>query len=332
MTRIAFLPIEREDEFENTLAKELASFLPPGATICIKLHFGEPGNKYALSIDTMKAAVSACKSLDLKPFLFDSPVMYTSPRGTIEGYYKHLEEKGITEETMGCPVIISDEHVSAEDNGREWQICKHLVDADGVLILSHLKGHLCSGFGGAIKNIGMGGMSKATKTAIHKGAEPKYVEGCQECNLCVESCPLDNVRLADGRPHFDANWCCGCSNCVIVCEHDAIKPKVEIFDKALVTATRLGLELYKKIFYVNVIKDVMKLCDCASDPGPRIADDIGIVFGTDIVAIEKASLDLVIEKAGSDVFLKAHHKSPLLHIREAERQGLGSMEYELECV
>ena len=84
--------------------------------------------------------------------------------------------------------------------------------------------------------------------------------------------------------------------------------------------------------YVNVIKDVMKLCDCASDAGPRIADDVGIVFGTDIVAIEKASLDLVIEKEGFDVFEKAHHKSPLFHIQEAEKQGLGSMEYELERV
>ena len=329
MNWIFLLPKEQIDRYREILVKEVKDIFLPGEMIGVKVHFGEPGNRYALSPNFLIETVTTLKSLGVKPFLFDSPVMYKSRRNSVEGYKKYLNEKGITDELMGCPVIISDEGITARTERMEYSICRDLVDADGVLVLSHVKGHTCTGFGGAIKNIGMGGMSKETKKRIHRGAEPVYKGGCQECGECIKNCPLGNIGLENGRPYFDRNWCCGCSTCVYVCEHGCIDPKMEVFDVSLVSGVKLALERYKKVFYVNSLMNITRLCDCVADPGPRLAEDIGILFGNDIVAIEKASLDLVIKKMGHDVFKDEHHKSPLVHIMEAEAQEMGSTSYEL---
>jgi uncharacterized Fe-S center protein len=329
MSRVTLLPEQSIGRFQDTLADEIRGFFSPGNRIAVKVHFGEPGNRYALSPDFLHATVRTLQSLDVSPFLFDSPVAYNSPRNSVEGYLKTLKNKNITKITMGCPVIISNQATTVDTNKLKYSICTEPIRAEGVLVLSHVKGHICTGFGGALKNIGMGGMAKNTKRSIHQGGEPRYSGDCCECGACITSCPLGNIRLFEGRPYFDKNWCCGCSTCVSVCEYGCIEPKNEVFDRALVTGVRLALERYRNVFYVNVVRDVMCLCDCVANPGRRLAKNVGVLFGTDIVAVEKASLDCVTSTMGRDVFEEEHHKSPAVHIKEAEAQGLGSTLYEL---
>jgi len=330
MKQISFLSKDDIHSFPKILAKNIKDFYPSGSKIGIKVHFGEPGNLFAFTPAFIKQAVQAVQNVGLHPFLFDSPVSYDSPRNTVNGYCQVIKEKGITPESMGCPVIISDESITTTFNNLEYSICKPLINTDGVLVLTHVKGHTCTGFGGSIKNIGMGGMSKTTKRRIHDSGKPLYQEGCIECKECVINCPLENIRLKDNRPYFDQNWCCGCSNCVYVCTSGCITPQKEVFDKGLVAGVKLALDRYPPVFYVNVLMNITRLCDCVTNPGPRLAGDIGILFGDDIVAIEKASLDLIIKEMGEDVFLKEHKKSPLVHIKIAEDLGLGHLEYILK--
>jgi uncharacterized Fe-S center protein len=330
MKKITFLSKGDIYSFSEILSQNIKDFYPPGSRIGVKVHFGEPGNCFALTPAFIKQTVQGLKNVGLHPFLFDSPVSYTSPRNTVNGYRQVIKEKGITQESMGCPIIISDEGITAIFNNLEYSICKPLLNSDGILVLTHVKGHTCTGFGGSIKNIGMGGMSKKTKKMIHDSGKPRYQEGCTECKECVINCPLGNIRLKDKRPYFDQSWCCGCSNCVYVCKNRCITPQKEVFDQGLVAGVKLALDRYPRVFYVNVLMNIMRLCDCVSNPGPSLARDIGILFGDDLVAIEKASLDMIIKDMGEDVFLKEHKKSPLVHIKIAEDLGLGHLEYTLK--
>ena len=134
------------------------------------------------------------KDIGTKPFLFDSPVVYTSPRDSEMGYLKAAADMGFSEENVGCAVVISNESIKVKGKHVVYEVCKTLTDADGVLVLSHVKGHECCGFGGAIKNLGMGAQSKETKGKIHEGGEPVYVGGCTLCGECAKNCPENNIR------------------------------------------------------------------------------------------------------------------------------------------
>jgi uncharacterized Fe-S center protein len=286
----------------------------PGDTVAVKLHMGEANNKTALSPAFVKGIVSALRSMGTRPFLFDSPVVYASRRNTVEGYLELARERGFTPDYIGCPVHVSNEGIPLKGEKAEYSLCRMLAEADGVCFVSHVKGHPCTGFGGAIKNIGMGAMSKETKGMIHDGGKPVYNCGCTQCMKCVEMCPTSNIRMNEDHPEFDATFCVGCSNCSLVCEEDAIQPAITHFDRMLAEATALALPHFGKLLFINCIINITKLCDCVSNSGKRLLDDVGFVLGNNICAVERASFDLIEKRAGRDIFFDTHHVSPLAHI------------------
>lgn len=326
MSQVIFL--KAEDRLKETLKKEFVGLFNKGDKIAVKLHMGEPGSKTYLKPEFAKIAIDVLKELGVEPFIFDSPVAYNSPRGNIKGHQGLAKKHGFDKL---CKVVISDEGVQVKGKNIVYDVCKPLLEADGILVISHVKGHICCGFGGAIKNLGMGGQTKNGKNRIHDSGKPEYFEGCTLCEMCAKHCPTDNIRYrrkGEPRPYFDKNWCCGCSNCSRFCPEKAIKPKKDYFD-FLIAESAHSVIKDKKVYFINFVKDITKFCDCLSDSGPILADDVGILLSKDIVAIEKASFDLICEKAGKDVFEEEHHKSPLVHIKEAEKLGMGSMDYEL---
>jgi len=328
MNKIFFIRKENTAKFEQALKKELSNVFSENEKIAVKLHMGEKGNKYFLKPEFVKKVIDVMKGLNLKLFLFDSPVGYKGGRDTEEKYYKTAEEHGFNDV---APIVISDDSITIKTDNLDAEVCKPLTEADGVLVLSHVKGHFCSGFGAAIKNLGMGALSKKTKGDIHTGGKPEYLQGCTLCGECAKACPLDNIRY-DKRPYFDKNWCCGCSDCVYACKFNAIKAKNAGFDKLLSEGAGAALSKFKKSYFVNAMINISEHCDCADDSRDNkiVLEDVGILLGDDIVAIDKTSMDLINEKAGKDLFKEIHKKSPLVHIKEAEKLGMGKTEYELE--
>lgn len=317
--------MQRETVFvkdDGTLVSYLRSVLgnifAPDDRIAIKLHMGEPGNKHFLNHAFTKRIIDVLLEIGCKPFIFDTPVVYGSPRNNIKGYLDTAEEHGYSERTLRVPVVISDRSVAVKGTRMSYKLAADPLEADGVMLVSHVKGHIACGMGGAIKNIGMGCMAKETKGAIHTGGEPLYTEGCIECKACVENCPTENIRLDEGRPHFDSTWCSGCSNCALVCPENCISPKTALFDELLSEAAVLAHDRFKKVFAVNVMKNITRLCDCIADSGPVIQNDIGHICCTDMLSADIASLEMIGEASGNDdLFYEHTMRSPWGHVDAA---------------
>lgn len=305
------------------LREELAEAFSGCKKIAIKIHFGEPGNKFAFTPKQIKPVTDLLKELGIEYFLYDSSVMYGGKRGKVDSHKKYAIKKGWGE--LG--EIRTDEgFIIAKGEKMNHEICKPLIDADGVLVLSHFKGHTFSGFGGAVKNLGMGALTKKTKADIHNGGKPDIVGECTKCNACEIACPVNSIKVTD-KPKI-AGKCGGCSNCIYACKFDVLKPKLDFFDKLLAEGASLAQSSFKKVFYVSFLINITEKCDCYKNPREVIAKDCGYLASKDGVAIDKAGYDIIVKNHG-DVFKEHNKKSGLEHIEYAEKFGMGSQEYEL---
>lgn len=302
----------------------------PGERVAIKLHFGEPANPTRLDPPSVRNYVNVLKEIGATPFLFDSPVMYNSPRNNVESYLLVAEKHGFFD--LDCPVLISNDYYLVETPYLAFNICRDLLEADGVLLLSHFTGHECCGAGASIKNMGMGGVTRETKRAIHKGAQPLPVEKCSGCGKCQEMCPTGNISRSEEGIHLGKTVCIGCSNCVYSCPEGNIKPRIAPFDFLLALSAHCVSKKCTKLLCVNIMKNITRLCDCASNPGQVLIRDLGVLVSRDIVSVDKAGYDMVLGHFGFDVFKILNKKTPLIHIREAQNLGMGSLEYALERV
>jgi uncharacterized Fe-S center protein len=331
MSKVIFVKKEDIHKFSEALKIELKDFFPKNGIIAVKLHMGEATNKNYVSPDIVKKVVDVLKDLGVKPFLFDSTTRYPSKRYTVEDYIKTARANGFSKETMGCDVVISNESgADVKTKNLTVKVCKPLAHAHDILVLSHVKGHPNCGIGGAIKNLGMGGVCRKTKADVHSISQPVFKGECKLCGTCVEVCRNKAVSLGKEKAEFDYDACGGCGKCIVYCPYKALKPKKEMFDELLAEAAEAVVR-NKKVYYVNVLLKIAKLCDCfKGDAGGIVCPDIGILLGTDPVAIDKASVDLIDKTMKQEDFFKSiHKKSPLLQIKAAESLGMGSQEYSL---
>jgi uncharacterized Fe-S center protein len=291
--------MKSEEALLAYLRTRVESVFAPYDRVAVKLHMGEPGNK---------------------SFIFDSPVVYAGPRNKVESYLRAAAEHGYTKEAIGAPVIISNRSTPLAGSRMTYHATSEPLEADGVLLLTHVKGHLACGMGGSIKNVGMGCMAKETKGAIHNGGEPVYTEGCTQCGACVESCPTDNIVIEGDSPRFGCTWCPGCSNCAIACPAHCIMPRVGTFDELLSEGAVLAHARFKKRYSVNVLRNISRMCDCVADSGPIILDDVGFVCAEDMVSADLASLEMIRSVSGRDDLFADHTKhSSWEHVRAAAR-------------
>jgi uncharacterized Fe-S center protein len=260
-------------KLEETLREQIKDIFSRGDRVAVKLHMGEIRNKYYLKTPIIKRIVNVLNESELKPFLFDSVVLYPGERDTVKKYYRTAKEHGFTEEEIGCPIVISDTGIDVKTRDMVVNVCKELAEADGLLVISHVKGHCCFGFGGAIKNLGMGGVTPESKKEIHAGGQAET-------------------------------------------------------DDLLAQGAQAVLNNFNKVFYVNFLINISKNCDCDNNAGPIIAEDIGILFGEDIVAVDKASVDLV-NKQKQGIFEELHDHDPYSQIHYARELGLGEEEYDI---
>jgi len=258
-----------------------------GARVPVKLHMGEPGNRYFVSPLLVKLAVEKLKSIGAEPFLFDTTVAYPGPRSTVKGHLKVAAAHGFGAERMGCEVV------------------------------SHVKGHIQAGFGGAIKNLGMGGVTRETKQKIHLMCVPVLSRDmCDLCGACAEACPFDAITV-DGEWRRSKTKCMGCGKCVSVCQVGALRYNVMDLQRALALSAKACVA-GRRVIYVN-----------ASDAhaGPIICPDVGYLVSDSLAAIDRASLEAVDTKCPG-VFEKVNGVDPSRQIRYAEGLGFAS-DYEL---
>jgi uncharacterized protein len=319
--------------------------------VAIKTHLGEAGSTAFVPVMYLRRLALEVKKLGGKPFVTDANTLYVGSRANAINHLLTASSHGFTQESLGAPVIIADglkghDFVEIAIKGKFFdkvKISAAAVHADALVIVSHLTGHELTAFGSAIKNVGMGLGSRGGKQQMHSDIKPEVnVERCTACAQCIRWCPAGAISIretGDKKAAFiDHSKCIGCGECTVMCFEGAIAARmVDDLSKIQRKIVEYTMGVLKgkedKSIFINFLLRVTPACDCWDFSDAPVVDDIGIVASRDIVAVEQASLDLVNEAAGRDVFAELY---PALDWKEqlayAEEMGLGSREYELVSI
>jgi uncharacterized Fe-S center protein len=298
--------------------------------VAIKVHFGEEGNKNFLPPALVE---KLCTSLGAT--LVETNVLYVSRRRYTNSHIALAREHGF----VFSPIDILDAEgeielpVSGLKHFKTVKTGSHLNDYETFIIFSHFKGHGSAGFGGAIKNVGMGMASIAGKMAMHASSIPlTNPSKCTNCGICPKECPGGAISLNPVK--IDPEKCIGCGKCIGICPDQVYKVPwsstgTSVFLERLVEYA-YGITRGRNVLYINVLANISKGCDCSKYAPRPFMDDIGIVASTDIVAIEKASHDLVDQAHKcEDTFLKQNSISGKQQIEYAWKLGMGNKNYRL---
>src|SRR6185369_10959168 len=328
-----------------------------GDLTAVKIHFGEKGNHAFIRPIFARRVVEEIRKLGARPFLTDSSTLYPGERKEAVSSLTCAIENGFGYACVGAPLIISDglRGVTETEVAIEGELLKktyigtEIVEADSLVCLSHFKCHELTGFGGAIKNLGMGCASRKGKLVQHSTVAPKVAEKyCTGCGICLKACAHDAVAIIEGKAAIDPTLCAGCSRCITVCPVKAVNIQ---WNEAADLVMRKMAEYAKgaltgktgKAIYINFITQVSPACDCYGHSDAPIVNDIGICASTDPVAIDQACADLVNGargnegsalksgfEAGGDKFRGVWPEIPWeVQLEHGEKIGLGSRTYEL---
>ena len=309
--------------------------------VAIKVHFGEPGNKAYLKPENVRPLAQKLKDLGTKPFLTDANTLYKGKRANSVDHIETAHSHGYD----FLPVVIAD-GLNGKDfekvpvNGghfKEVNIGSAAAQADSMLVMTHFKGHELTGFGGAIKNLGMGLGSRSGKQQMHADVKPVVKEdACISCGSCVKWCPVNAIRMENRKAVINSDICIGCAECVVTCQSDAIEinwsgSPDSVQEKMAEYA--LGAVRGKRAAYFSFAIDISPNCDCYSFNGPPITGDIGVLAGIDPVALDQACLDLANKEAGTDIIKKTWPEVDYnIQLEHAERIGLGIRKHKIICL
>ncbi|QOX61959.1 DUF362 domain-containing protein [Anoxybacterium hadale] len=337
-----------------------------GKFVAIKMHFGELGNVSFLRPNYAKAVADVVKELGGKPFLTDCNTMYPGSR---KNALEHLEcawENGFSPLSVGCPILIGDGLKGTDDievpvAGGEYvkraKIGRAVMDADIFISLTHFKGHEMTGFGGTIKNIGMGCGSRAGKKEQHSSGKP-YIEPdlCKACMKCQKECANEGLVFDEElrKMTVDQGHCVGCGRCLGACNFDAIAfdndEANELLNRRMAEYTKAVVD-GRPNFHISLVMDVSPNCDCHGENDAPILPDLGMFASFDPLALDQACVDACLKVAplpGSQLadnlakkgFIDHHdhfiNSSPESEwqscMDQAEKIGLGTRDYELISV
>lgn len=326
--------------------------------VAIKIHFGEPGNLAFIRPNYVKVISELVKAKGGKPFLTDAGTLYSGKRANAVDHIKSAYENGFVNAVTGCDVIIADglkgvdykEIVINEEYCKTAKIGSAFAEADVIISMNHFKGHEMTGFGGVLKNIGMGAASRGGKLELHSTSKPRIEKAnCVGCDKCVKNCAHDAIHLDEDRKAWiEYDKCVGCGQCIAMCRFNSVQV---VWDGASVIVTKKIAEytkaalLDKQAFHINFIMNVSPDCDCWSNNDAAIVPDIGIMASFDPIALDQASADMVNSvtaatgpnrldrghyHTGEDKFTHIHPNTDWkAGLEHGEKIGLGNREYDL---
>ena len=328
--------------------------------VAVKLHFGEAGNTGFVQPVFVREVVARIKAAGGKPFLTDANTLYRGERSNAVDHLACALHNGFSYATIEAPIVIADGLDGRESadvpitGGTHFEsvrIGSAAVHADAMVVVSHVKGHEATGFGGALKNVGMGLGCRSAKQRMHADFKPEVTaEPCTACGRCVRWCPVDAIAIGPDRVAvIDYEVCYGCGECVASCPYGAIATQWKTTPEAIqekiaehVAGAVAGKE--GKVVYLSFVTNVTPDCDCWSFSDAAVVPDIGVLASTDPVAIDQAAYDLVTaapglsgtrgEKtsAGDDTFRSITGVDGTHAMAHAEALGLGTRAYELKQV
>ncbi|MCX6565304.1 MAG: DUF362 domain-containing protein [Candidatus Aminicenantes bacterium] len=318
--------------------------LAPEDFVALKIHFGEKGNTGHIKSAWLRGLAAEIFRRAPRAFLTDSNTLYTGPRSNSVEHIRLAWSHGFTPDVLGLPIVIAD-GLSGGDYGEtrggrgrvaSAKIAGAIARSDALLGLAHVTGHVQTGIGGAIKNLGMGCASRAGKLDQHAVVHPRIQKkSCRDCGLCLDHCPAAAiVRNPDGV-EIDGARCTGCGECLVTCKYGAVKIRwdedsLRIQEKVAEYALLVARRFPNKIAFINFLIRVTKDCDCMARTQPPLIGDIGLLASVDPVAVDRASADLVLRRAGgTDVFRKGYDIDWSRQFSYAEKIGLGSNRYDL---
>jgi len=328
--------------------------------VAIKLHFGEKGNTAYIPPIHLRHLVNRVRNLGGKPFLTDTNTLYVGTRTNSVDHLTTAIENGFAYAVAGAPLTIADGLRGNSDLAvsvnlpiyEEVFIGGDVAHADGLISAAHFKGHELAGFGGAIKNLGMGCASRRGKLAQHCEISPEFdSKKCIGCGECVAHCPADAIELVKKKAIKDAETCIGCGECIAVCPEEAVSipwdSDTARFQKKMVEYT-VGVLKGKeeRIICLNFVSRVTPQCDCYGFSDVPLVKDLGILASRDPVAIDQAAVDLVNAQPALDDCCLENNKGPgedkfrgvyphidwSIQLGYGEELGLGSRDYELVYV
>jgi uncharacterized Fe-S center protein len=330
-----------------------------GDRTAIKLHFGERGNDGYISPVYVRQVVEKVKACGSLPFLTDTNTLYRGSRSNAVDHIMTAILHGFDFAVTGAPIIIADglfgknvARVKIEKKHfNTVSIAGDIALADSMIVMSHFKGHIVSGFGGAIKNLAMGCAPPEGKRAQHNARPFTIMDRCSGCGTCAENCPVTAITIENKRSVIDRDSCTGCFECLHVCSEHAIdidwETEIPVFMERMVEYAYGAVKAKKgKVGYMNFLIRITPDCDCFPFSDTPIVPDIGILASKDPVAIDAASYDLVNQQTGfSDSLLTAHHhkggdKFKGVHaqtdgyrqLKFAEEIGMGYTMYDLIAI
>jgi len=334
----------------------LADAIADGDLVAVKLHFGEQGNTGFVSPVFLREVVRRVRDAGGKPFLTDANTLYRGERANAVEHLACAIHNGFSFATVDAPLIIADgldgrDAVEVPVNGRHFQsvrIGSAALHADAMVVVTHVKGHEATGFGGALKNVGMGLGCRSAKQRMHADFKPEVTpDTCTACARCVRWCPVGAIEIGPDRyAVVDYDVCYGCGECVAACPYGAIatqwKTDATSIQEKIVEHVAGALEGKDgKVVYLSFVTAVTPDCDCFSFSDAPIVPDIGVLASTDIVAIEQAAFDLITQAqglggsrgeglaSGEDKFVAITGVDGTHAITYAESMGLGTTRYEL---
>ncbi|MBT4166221.1 DUF362 domain-containing protein [archaeon] len=305
--------------------------LPPN--LAIKTHFGEKGCTTYPNPEIIKKVYNHLINQSHKPTLIETNVLYQGSRTNTTDHLQTAKEHGFD----FAPIDILDNdnqfiEVPIDNSDKNAKLAKNLPNYNTIIFISHFTGHIIAGFGAAIKNISMGLASRGGKLDMHTTAILTVnPEQCTGCENCLNKCNFNAITMKNNKAEINTKTCIGCAACTAVCPTSAIRwqgSSSEELQKKIVQYAQAAKKIIPNMIFINILENITLECDCVNYPQKIFTKDIGILYSTDPVAIDKASLDLVNKQSqGGFHKIKQTNNSP--QISYAEKMGLGTQNYTL---